>query len=108
MTETDGFRPYRQDVTPWGGASPAPDEDASYALVGETIQWAFSFTAGAAPPPHAPTRNGRWSAGVIHEHACTVNGTDSAICLVLCGRISTHDQLVTASAGFIPRFFTIW
>lgn len=107
MAEVDGFRPERRDAAP-RLATPAPDEDVSYRLVGETLRWDFSFTAGLEPHPYSPTRNGRWGPGVLHERCCTVTGSDSAICLVLCGRISTHDELVTATGGFVPRTFTVW
>ena len=105
--QTDGFRPARVDTTP-RLASPPPDEDVSYVLAGETVRWEFSFTAGAEPPPYSPTRNGRWTAGAVHSACCTVEGTDSAICLVLAGRLTTHDEQVSATEGFVPRTFTVW
>jgi uncharacterized protein (TIGR03083 family) len=108
MAQTDGFRPYRKDVTPWRGATPAPDEDVSYVLIGGTVRWEFSFTVGMEPPPFSPVRNGRWTPGVVHDRCCTVKGTDSSICLVLAGRISTHDQSVSVTEGFVPRFFAVW
>jgi uncharacterized protein (TIGR03083 family) len=107
MSEVDGFRTERRDATP-RLATPGPDEDVSYRLIGDTVSWEFSFTAGTDPLPNSPTRNGRWTPGAIHDACCTVSGTDSAICLVLCGRLSTHDERVTATEGFVPRTFTVW
>ena len=108
MAQTDGFRPARRDAAP-RLATPAPEEDVSYALAGETVRWEFSFTAGAEPlSEYSPTRNGRWTPGILHDSCCTVEGSDSAICLVLAGRLSTHDDRVSATDGFVPRFFTVW
>ncbi len=107
MAETDGFRSERRDAAP-RLADPAPDQNVSYQLIGETVRWDFSFTAGAEPLPHSPTQNGRWTSGVIHDACCTVQGSDSAICLVLTGRLSTHDERVSATAQFVPRTFTVW
>jgi uncharacterized protein (TIGR03083 family) len=107
MAQTDGFRPERRDATP-RLATPPPDEDVSYVLAGDTVRWEFSFTAGAEPFPYSPTQNGRWTHGVIHDACCTVDGTDSAICLVLAGRLTTHDERVSATEGFVPRSFTCW
>jgi hypothetical protein len=108
VAETDGYRADAEDVSPWAGARPAPTEDISYVLIGDTVRWAFSFTANAEPRRFSPVTSGRWDAGALHPACCTVTGTDSAICLVLAGRISTHDSLVAATAGFPPRSFTVW
>jgi uncharacterized protein (TIGR03083 family) len=108
MAQTDGFRAYRKDVVPWHGATPAPDKDVSYVLIGDTVRWEFSFTAHMEPHPFSPVRNGRWTPGVVHETCCTVKGSDSAICLVLAGRISTHDRSVSVTEGFVPRIFAVW
>jgi uncharacterized protein (TIGR03083 family) len=108
MSETDGFRPARVDQCVPRSASPGPDEDVSYELIGDSVRWEFSFTAGVTPRPYSPTRNGIWTAGAVHDRCCTVKGNDSAICLVLCGRILTHDERVSATEGFVPRVFTVW
>jgi len=108
MTETDGFRPSRVDSYVPRLATPGPEDEVSYALIGETLRWEFSFTPGEPKSAFSPTRNGIWTAGAVYERLCTVSGSDSAICLVLCGRISSHDPLVSAAAGFPPRTFTVW
>lgn len=106
--EIDGFRTERRSATP-RFATPPPDEDVCYVLRGETVGWEFSFTAGKEPwHPNSPTQNGRWEPGVLHDACCSVTGADSAICLVLCGRLSTHDERVSATEGFVPRTFTVW
>jgi uncharacterized protein (TIGR03083 family) len=107
MSEVDGFRTERRDAAP-RAATPGPEKDVSYVLIGDTVRWEFSFTLGVEPPPHSPTRNGRWTPGVVHDRCCMVRGTDSAICLVLAGRLSTHDERVTATDGFAARTFTVW
>lgn len=108
MAQTDGFRPHRVEQAP-RSSSPPPDEDVSYVLVGDAVRWEFSFTAGAEPAsPSSPTRNGRWTPGVLYDACCTVEGSDSAICLVLAGRLSTHNERVSVTDGFVPRFFTVW
>jgi uncharacterized protein (TIGR03083 family) len=108
VAETDGFRPERRDVTP-RAATPGPQEDVSYVLAGDTVRWEFSFTHGVEPHhPLSPTQNGRWEPGAVHGNCCTVTGSDATICLVLTGRISTHDARVSATDGFVPRTFMCW
>jgi uncharacterized protein (TIGR03083 family) len=108
MTETNGRSTTRIDGYVPRAATPAPEVAESYVLVGDTVRWAFSFTPGVPSRPTSPTRSGNWSAGAVHERSCTIRGSDSAVCLVLCGRISTHNELVSATRGFVPRVFTVW
>jgi uncharacterized protein (TIGR03083 family) len=108
MAEVDGFRTERKEIVP-RAAEPGPQEDVSYVLAGDTVRWEFSFTHGVEPyHPLSPTQNGRWEPGTIHGARCTVRGSDSAVCLVLTGRLSTHDALVSATDGFVPRTFMCW
>lgn len=86
-------------------ARPAPEDNISYLLAGDTFKWEFSFTVGEPAQPDQPTQNGNWSLGLLHANRCSVEGSDSATCLVRMGRISTHDERVRSTPGFTPRFF---
>lgn len=86
-------------------ARPAPEDNISYLLTGDTFTWEFSFTLGEPVQPDQPTQNGNWTEGLSHDNCCSIAGSDTAICLIRLGRISTHDERVEFTSGFTPRFF---
>lgn len=93
------------EARPPNKARPAPEDNVSYLLAGDTFTREFSFTLGEPAQPDQPTQNGNWTVGLSHDKCCSIVGSDTAICLVLAGRISTHDERVRSTPGFPPRFF---